>query len=115
PLAVEEGRGGGEDEARPARGDTVAARDEGAPGSTLDLLGVVVDAVVDRESLAARAGEARGARVVEPEDVPVQTTGGGPHDPGRERAVDRVRDRRALAPGQHVQRLAHRDPRPHLL
>src|SRR3990172_3064362 len=67
-MALEERRRGREDEPGSRRGEPVGRRDERALAIvTARLLGVVVDAVVDGECLAAPPDGRGEARVVEPE------------------------------------------------
>ena len=78
----------------------------------LGLLRVVVDAVVDAEHVADGSDRPRPSRVVEPGHARMrQASCRAPDHPRADAAVDGAADPIPLSPWQHVERLAHGDPR----
>ena len=110
-LALVEPGGGREDDLGAARGRLVGGCHEAAAARVrADLLGVVVDDVVDGEVFARLPDELERRGVVDPEDPRPAEAAGRPADPGSgEAGVDPVGERELLTPGDESERLLDGD------
>ena len=114
-MTVVERSGRREDEPREQPCAAIGLGDERSV-PCLGLLRVVVDAVVDAEHVADGSDRPRPSRVVEPGHARMrQASCRAPDHPCADAAVDGAADPIPLSPWQHVERLAHGDPRRDLL